>query len=455
MHDAKGTARRFVRAANQTRDSSNELTKGRSVVNRKQIAILAALLPAFLLGWVFYRIQTLSSAEQSSGDVSSTHVAAAWTDAPISVIQSNESDFSATAIPDLSSQLMVQEPSVRSALRPVYSSGLRNSNHRNSFFMLQAFKEATGDCWKSTVQLVCDGNQCALGTIIDADGWLITKASELDRQKEIVCVLCDNRECKAEVISSIQDVDLALLKVPVSGLEAIEWDSSIPNQGKWLATTDALSSTPAAIGVVSAGPSKIANQMARLGVELSSQEPATTQGARVKHVLTGSGAYQAGLQREDTICGLDGTDVRNKDQLLSLLRNGQGGQFLTITVRRNDETIEKRVRLMDLSVEMLDETEMEVNGPISARATGFNRVFMHDSVIIPNQCGGPVVNLDGRAVGINIARAGRVSTYALPAETVQSVVKGLLEQAKLVSRPVTLPAVQVSSSTPAVLSTAP
>jgi S1-C subfamily serine protease len=98
---------------------------------------------------------------------------------------------------------------------------------------------------------------------------------------------------------------------------------------------------------------------------------------------------------------------------------------------------------------------MEVNGPISARATGFNRVFMHDSVIIPNQCGGPLVNLDGRAVGINIARAGRVSTYALPADTVQSVVKGLLEQAKLVSRPVTLPAIQVSSPSPAVLSSAP
>jgi serine protease Do len=321
--------------------------------------------------------------------------------------------------------------------------------------MLQAFKEATGDSWKSTVQLICDGNQCALGTIVDADGWLITKASELDRQKEIVCVLCDNRECKAQFISSIQDVDLALLKIPVAGLDPVQWDTSIPNQGKWLATTDAMSSTPAAIGVVSAGPSKITNQMARLGVELSSQEPATTQGARVKHVLTGSGAYQAGLQKEDTICGLDGTDVRNKDQLLSLLRNGQGGQFLTITVRRNDETFEKRVRLMDLSVEMLDETEMEVNGPISARATGFNRVFMHDSVIIPNQCGGPLVNLDGRAVGINIARAGRVSTYALPADTVQSVVKGLLEQAKLVSRPVTLPAIQVSSPSPAVLSSAP
>jgi serine protease Do len=454
LHAVIGKGEWIERATKQTRDRSNELARGRSVVNHKQIAIFVAVLPTLLLGWVLFQLHKFSEVDTSVAE-SVVTLATASLESPVPDSQPDQSTFVPLASDEFMPPVMVQEPAVRSSLRPSYLSGLKNSNQRNSFFMLQAFKEATGDSWKSTVQLICDGNQCALGTIVDADGWLITKASELDRQKEIVCVLCDNRECKAQFISSIQDVDLALLKIPVAGLDPVQWDTSIPNQGKWLATTDAMSSTPAAIGVVSAGPSKITNQMARLGVELSSQEPATTQGARVKHVLTGSGAYQAGLQKEDTICGLDGTDVRNKDQLLSLLRNGQGGQFLTITVRRNDETFEKRVRLMDLSVEMLDETEMEVNGPISARATGFNRVFMHDSVIIPNQCGGPLVNLDGRAVGINIARAGRVSTYALPADTVQSVVKGLLEQAKLVSRPVTLPAIQVSSPSPAVLSSAP
>ena len=33
----------------------------------------------------------------------------------------------------------------------------------------------------------------------------------------------------------------------------------------------------------------------------------------------------------------------------------------------------------------------------------------------PWLCGGPLVNLDGEAIGLNIARAGRVTTYALPA----------------------------------------
>ena len=53
-------------------------------------------------------------------------------------------------------------------------------------------------------------------------------------------------------------------------------------------------------------------------------------------------------------------------------------------------------------------------------------VLQHDTVLRPNQCGGPVVNLDGQAVGVNIARAGRVASYALPA----SVVLPLLEELK-------------------------
>ena len=40
-------------------------------------------------------------------------------------------------------------------------------------------------------------------------------------------------------------------------------------------------------------------------------------------------------------------------------------------------------------------------------------------------CGGPLVDLDGAAVGLNIARAGRTESYALPADVVIAAVKTL------------------------------
>ena len=87
--------------------------------------------------------------------------------------------------------------------------------------------------------------------------------------------------------------------------------------------------------------------------------------------------------------------------------------------------------MMDLADDLTDATEMEVNGSISARSSGFTTIFMHDTVLmLPNQCGGPLVNLDGRAVGINIARAGRVSSYALPTAVVRSQVTQMLSSAK-------------------------
>ena len=59
----------------------------------------------------------------------------------------------------------------------------------------------------------------------------------------------------------------------------------------------------------------------------------------------------------------------------------------------------------------------EMNG-MSKRRSGYDRVIQHDSVIRPEECGGPLVNLDGKVIGINIARAGRVETYALPIKPV-------------------------------------
>jgi S1-C subfamily serine protease len=40
-------------------------------------------------------------------------------------------------------------------------------------------------------------------------------------------------------------------------------------------------------------------------------------------------------------------------------------------------------------------------------------------------CGGPVVDLSGKAVGVNIARAGRVETYAVPADTAKLLIREL------------------------------
>jgi ubiquinone biosynthesis protein UbiJ len=62
---------------------------------------------------------------------------------------------------------------------------------------------------------------------------------------------------------------------------------------------------------------------------------------------------------------------------------------------------------------------------LSGRRKNFPLAFQHDTALRANECGGPVVNLDGDVVGVNVARAGRVSSLAIPAHRVLEIIEEL------------------------------
>jgi serine protease Do len=63
---------------------------------------------------------------------------------------------------------------------------------------------------------------------------------------------------------------------------------------------------------------------------------------------------------------------------------------------------------------------------LSNRRGGFPVILQHDTVLRHTDCGGPLVDLDGKVVGINISRTGRVESYAIPAEVVQKRLDDLM-----------------------------
>jgi serine protease Do len=52
-------------------------------------------------------------------------------------------------------------------------------------------------------------------------------------------------------------------------------------------------------------------------------------------------------------------------------------------------------------------------------------VLQHDTDLFPHQCGGPLFDISGNAVGLNIARAARITSYAIPANAVLRVFEEL------------------------------
>ena len=112
------------------------------------------------------------------------------------------------------------------------------------------------------------------------------------------------------------------------------------------------------------------------------------------------------------------------------------GQVVKLRVQRKETQFTAEVRMMADKRGLSDDPSFpsrrlsRIYGELSRRAEGFEQAIEHDTVLQPWLCGGPLVNLEGKAIGINIARASRVSTYALPARLVKRTFDNLKPKPK-------------------------
>ena len=322
--------------------------------------------------------------------------------------------------------LMVQEPSsTYSSYRLDYTLPSQSPNQRTHSPVLKTFEQVVGSSSDSTVQIISGGRQVSLGIVVDRDGWVLTKASQL-KEEDLECRLADGSIVKGVRKSVRQDIDLALVRIERSNLQPISWhEENVVKVGGWLATLGS-SKRPLSMGVVSVLPRTIRQERAILGIDLGYDR----KGALIKMVLPGGGAAKAGIEDGDVIVAMDDQRLDSQEAVLAKISKLYAGQRVRIGLRRGERSLEVEAQLMDLHPSLLDETEIEVNGNLSARSTGFAKVFQHDTVLQPHQCGGPLVDTRGRVVGVNIARAGRVSSYALPNDIVIPAVRSMLSAAK-------------------------
>jgi len=170
-------------------------------------------------------------------------------------------------------------------------------------------------------------------------------------------------------------------------------------------------------------PRKILHKRALIGVQLDFNSST----ARIAQIMAGLGAEKAGLKSGDVIVAVNDTPVNKREELTKTLRNFREGQSVRLRVRRDEQEMDAEVRMMaprpEGSGRAFDRSERmnRLGGGLSGRAEGFALAIQHDTVLQPWQCGGPLVNLEGKAIGLNIARAGRVASYALPAELVKRI----------------------------------
>ncbi|GAA4426107.1 hypothetical protein GCM10023155_13970 [Bremerella cremea] len=289
----------------------------------------------------------------------------------------------------------------------------------------------------ATVELKRDGKRVAMGGIVDSTGLIVTKGSLVNTfggKTPLVAELANGDQYLVNEIAAVdKENDLALVRIEARNLPVMELASgNKPGVGSLLATAG-LGEEPVAIGVYGLTPHAVEMKNAMLGVMLS-RDPGP---ARVDMVVEKSAAATAGILAQDVILSINDQLIDTGTHLIELVRTYEPGDSLRVKLKRSEEEMNLNVILGEWVAgpnQARHEFQNHLGGELSQRRSGFPSVFQHDSYLQPEQCGGPIVNLDGQVVGLNIARAGRVATFAIPADDLSRSVTKMLSAAGATSK---------------------
>lgn len=317
-----------------------------------------------------------------------------------------------------------QEGEVPQFLKNRFS--IRTSSRRDNGDMMRLVRPLAQATGQSVVQVVSDGTPVSLGVIVSEDGYVLTKRSELSGDP-IRVRLPDSRLLPARVAAVRRGSDLALLRLEGvdESLPPIEFaEESQPAVGSFLISIGR-GGTPIGLGVVSVPPRPVQHN-GRLGIVMGDDAGHPT----VRGVFPQSGAAIAGVRMGDQIVAIDGRNEIDRTTVIQTLRGMFPGETVRLTISREGATLDLVAKIQDFGVMQETANDLKVNGPRSSRLSGFEEVIQHDTVLDPDECGGALLDSSGRVVGLNIARAGRVVSYALPASLIVPELQRLLQDAQ-------------------------
>lgn len=306
------------------------------------------------------------------------------------------------------------------------------NNEKRTRPVMRDYARSARESEGSVVRFLSEGKLIGFGAVMSADGDVITKASEINRAEKPVCVLPDGSRRRFREIGSDLSWDLMLVRLESADLTPMRWSSSRPDTGQLLVTPDSRG-RPLLPGVVSIPPMTLpTSSQGFLGVRLLREY--RDSGAKVEALLEGGAAERDGIESGDVILSINGSKVRNVDDTIDRIKKFAPYQQIKLRVLRDRVIKSISVTLTPRFVSDRQDallshyTNPESSGVFaSVHNSGFPEVLQHDTDLFPHQCGGPLMNIHGEAVGLNIARAARIISYAIPADVVLEVYEALRE----------------------------
>ena len=126
--------------------------------------------------------------------------------------------------------------------------------------------------------------------------------------------------------------------------------------------------------------------------------------------------------RPATFCSASTVNLSATRTTLTIASRSSAGDLLPFV-------IEHAGRRIDVSLKLDEDPYIRCPGTTAwyrnLRADDFPAVFEHDIPLLLDECGGPVIDLDGRAVGMTIARVAQHGCMAIPSDVIPGLVSRL------------------------------
>jgi|JI10StandDraft_1071094.scaffolds.fasta_scaffold97263_3 serine protease Do len=315
---------------------------------------------------------------------------------------------------------------------------LPETERTNGAATLNALNDLKAGVLRSTASLVDEkGGHLIAATWVSDDGYFLAPASAVTRPEKDKLRLPEGRSFPFKVVHRAADLDLLLGKVTdLPKTQPVNWGTSRSlNMGQWLCTSKE-GGQELRIGVISALRRQIPGMGAALGIRMEEAQREDDKGVKITGIAEDSPAEAAGLEANDVILTLAGKAVGKFQQVHEIVSRRQPGEEIEVRYRRKDKIATCTVRLASRTKVLSNwEGEDFGNGGISIRTDNYPDILQHDIPLAPEDMGSPLVDLNGRAVGINISRVDRVTTFALPMETFWTSVQQWIAQDRQTPKP--------------------
>jgi serine protease Do len=295
---------------------------------------------------------------------------------------------------------------------------------RQTVEFFDAIRPASRDAVASTVWVWVDAGRgkrpAVFGTVVGDGSRVLTKWSEIAMARgKIQVVDGAGTTAQATVLGVYQDEDVALLSLEGARYRPVKLsDHEAPKLGRFLIAASP-DDTPASVGVVAVEARSLRDKdQAFLGVRLDPDHRGS--GVRVAGIEDGSGAADAGLKEGDVVLSIGERPVGSLIEMRTALAGHGPGERIEVRYSRDGREAKVEAELKEKSESFpqfpngrLRQMERMGTSPSLVRS-GFPSVIQTDMQLDRDRCGGPVVDLDGRVVGMTIARADRTRSFVIP-----------------------------------------